>query len=201
MRLRNNCVIIALRVHSSQFFTIHSSQFFRTFECLTPVLWVIYVMVGSGNGLSPFRHQIIICTNATKSSWGQHGAQRGHAGPRWTPCWPHEPCYHGTFLPITIWAEVRVNFVSCVPGCWSRVCVVRPMTSLWSRALSWGGLLDWDARETRHLSPVATTAMRWLDTGQPGNTAHQVPVPHQASLTDRWQGGRTVRTDIVGPWK
>ena len=24
---------------------------------------------------------------------GQHGAHLGPTGPRWAPCWPHEPCY------------------------------------------------------------------------------------------------------------
>ena len=28
-------------------------------------------------------------------SWGQHGAHLGPVGPRWAPCWPHEPCYQG----------------------------------------------------------------------------------------------------------
>ena len=27
------------------------------------------------------------------SSWGQHGAHLGPVGPRWAPCWPHEPCF------------------------------------------------------------------------------------------------------------
>ena len=26
---------------------------------------------------------------------GQHGAHLGPTGPRWAPCWPHEPCYQG----------------------------------------------------------------------------------------------------------
>ena len=30
-----------------------------------------------------------------QSSWGQHGAHLGPVGPRWAPCWPHEPCYQG----------------------------------------------------------------------------------------------------------
>ena len=30
-----------------------------------------------------------------QSSWGQHGAHLGPVGPRWAPCWPHEPCYGG----------------------------------------------------------------------------------------------------------
>ena len=30
-----------------------------------------------------------------QSSWGQHGAHLGPVGPRWAPCWPHEPCYRG----------------------------------------------------------------------------------------------------------
>ena len=32
------------------------------------------------------------------SSWGQHGAHLGPVGPRWTPCWIHEPCYLRWFL-------------------------------------------------------------------------------------------------------
>ena len=28
-----------------------------------------------------------------QSSWGQHGAHLGPVGPRWAPCWPHEPWY------------------------------------------------------------------------------------------------------------
>ena len=31
-----------------------------------------------------------------QSSWGQHGAHLGPVGPRWAPCWPHEPCYLGS---------------------------------------------------------------------------------------------------------
>ena len=31
-----------------------------------------------------------------QGSWGQHGAHLGPVGPRWTSCWPHEPCYQGT---------------------------------------------------------------------------------------------------------
>ena len=30
-----------------------------------------------------------------QGSWGQHGAHLGPVGPRWTPCWSHEPCYLG----------------------------------------------------------------------------------------------------------
>ena len=28
-----------------------------------------------------------------QSLWGQHGAHLDPVGPRWAPCWPHEPCY------------------------------------------------------------------------------------------------------------
>ena len=27
-------------------------------------------------------------------TWGPPGSSQRH-GPRWTPCWPHEPCYQG----------------------------------------------------------------------------------------------------------
>ena len=30
-----------------------------------------------------------------QSLWGQHGAHLGPVGPRWAPCWPHEPSYQG----------------------------------------------------------------------------------------------------------
>ena len=30
-----------------------------------------------------------------QGSWGPHGAHLGPTGPRWAPCWPHEPCYLG----------------------------------------------------------------------------------------------------------
>ena len=29
-----------------------------------------------------------------------HGAHLGPTGPRWAPCWPHEPCYLGIFQII-----------------------------------------------------------------------------------------------------
>ena len=35
-----------------------------------------------------------------------HGANMGHrgpVGPRWAPCWPHEPCYQGVYWPSIIW--------------------------------------------------------------------------------------------------
>ena len=47
-------------------------------------------------------------------AWGQHGAHLGPVGPRWTPCWPHEPCYQGYDLiqccssPAVLWIP---------PGC------------------------------------------------------------------------------------
>ena len=33
----------------------------------------------------------------SQNSWGQHGAHLGPVGPRWAPCWPHEPCYQGCY--------------------------------------------------------------------------------------------------------
>ena len=35
-------------------------------------------------------------------SWRQHGANLGLPGPRWDPCWPHEPCYLGLFSVTVI---------------------------------------------------------------------------------------------------
>ena len=33
----------------------------------------------------------------TARCMGQHGANLGPTGPRWAPCWPHEPCYLGEY--------------------------------------------------------------------------------------------------------
>ena len=41
---------------------------------------------------------------------GQHGAHLGPVGPRWAPCWPHEPCYQGHFaLTIDVNDTFRVH--------------------------------------------------------------------------------------------
>ena len=41
--------------------------------------------------------KIVSCQPRQQSSWGQPGAPLGPVGPRWAPCWPHEPCYHGVY--------------------------------------------------------------------------------------------------------
>ena len=35
----------------------------------------------------------------SQSLWDQHGAHLGPVCPRWAPCWPHEPCYLGKYVP------------------------------------------------------------------------------------------------------
>ena len=51
---------------------------------------------------------------------GQHGAQLGPTGPRWAPCWPHEPCYLGInhswahfkkSVSAHNWDRVKIQFV------------------------------------------------------------------------------------------
>ena len=38
---------------------------------------------------------LLILLITDSSFMGQHGAHLGPTGPRWAPCWPHEPCYQG----------------------------------------------------------------------------------------------------------
>ena len=45
-------------------------------------------------GIEPFSHWSKTSL-FQQSSRGQHGAHLGPVGPRWVPCWPHEPCYQG----------------------------------------------------------------------------------------------------------
>ena len=45
---------------------------------------------------------IWILIKKKQSWWDRHGAHLGPVGPRWVPCWPHEPCYQGRLLETTI---------------------------------------------------------------------------------------------------
>ena len=36
-----------------------------------------------------------------------HGAHLGPVGPRWAPCWPHQPCYQGNVLPTICWCRAE----------------------------------------------------------------------------------------------
>ena len=38
-----------------------------------------------------------VCRYPDSKVWGQHGVHLGPIDPRWSPCWPHEPCYQGIF--------------------------------------------------------------------------------------------------------
>ena len=42
--------------------------------------------------------QVLIRHPWQQGWWGQHGAHLGPTGPRWAPCWPHQPCYLGWYL-------------------------------------------------------------------------------------------------------
>ena len=46
---------------------------------------------------------------------GQHGAHLGPLGPRWAPCWPHEPYYQGVYLSSLI-SEPNGWFGCGAPG-------------------------------------------------------------------------------------
>ena len=48
------------------------------------------------------QREIHINTPREQSVLGQHGAHLGPVGPRWAPCWPHEPCCQGPFQEIWI---------------------------------------------------------------------------------------------------
>ena len=44
-----------------------------------------------------------------QSLWGQHGAHMGPVGPRWAPCWPHEPCYQGSHA---VWVVISIYLMT-----------------------------------------------------------------------------------------
>ena len=52
----------------------------------------LYVRFNRRNGIyAPWVIHIL----REQGLWGKQGAHLGPAGPRWAPCWHHEPCYQG----------------------------------------------------------------------------------------------------------
>ena len=51
------------------------------------------VIMNSGHAYTWRMNPAIIHT--TQCVWSLHGAFLGPTGPRWAPCWPHDPCYLG----------------------------------------------------------------------------------------------------------
>ena len=56
-------------------------------------------------------------------SWGHHGAHLGPVGPRWSPCWPHEPCYQGKFQYDMIYHSLPKHDLSNVLRKSMMICV------------------------------------------------------------------------------
>ena len=50
--------------------------------------WQIFISIDLGSTQIP---------RFTWPIWGPPGAHLGPVGPRWAPCWSHEPCYQGRF--------------------------------------------------------------------------------------------------------
>ena len=42
-----------------------------------------------------------------QGSYGLHGAYLGPTGPKWAPCWPHDPCYLGGF---SVWIIIYSQY-------------------------------------------------------------------------------------------
>ena len=53
-------------------------------------------------------------------TWGQHGAHLGPVGPRWAPCWPHEPCYQGCHFI----RNRNIGYARSVPPCLSKITML-----------------------------------------------------------------------------
>ena len=68
-----------------------------------------------------------------QSPWGQHVAHLGPVGPRWAPCWSHEPCYQGLF-PKRQWSKPECYEIYKSPECtgdssWCEMIVMSMYTS------------------------------------------------------------------------
>ena len=59
-----------------------------------------------------------LCYSLRLPESNEHGAHLGPTGPRWAPCWPHEPCYLGCSLPLGIGCKAPVpNIWKTRPVC------------------------------------------------------------------------------------
>ena len=78
-------------------------------EILIVVRLNLYIESPARNTQIAYKWQTSIQTSpdSNQRSWGQHGAHLGPVGPRWAPCWPHEPCYQGVLakIPDAIWCH------------------------------------------------------------------------------------------------
>ena len=66
-----------------------------------------------------------------QGSWGLHGAHLGPTGPRWAPCWPHDPCYLGGAFDTT-------SVIGGLKGC----PVYIDSTEITSLKLHWNGKMN-----------------------------------------------------------
>ena len=67
--------------------------------------------------------QFYLLNTQRTGSWSHHGAHLGPVGPRWAPCWPHQPCYQGKEIWNRLGDVSRNPFHSLwAPNYWKHTC-------------------------------------------------------------------------------
>ena len=99
-----------------------------------------------GSGTEPSRPRL-------QSSWGQHGAHLGPVGPRWAPCWPHEPYYQGTAILFLVWV---IYFEACRK--WQTYCIWHSLAVL--RKFLYFTKSQWQSRSLMHLVAYGLSTLR-----------------------------------------
>ena len=95
----------------------------HNWKCLFKSLWTCCITTRYINVLwLPIRQTRSFQNPDCKVHGGQHGGHLGPVGPRWAPCWPHEPCYQGSHTPH--------NLNSLEPG-WEMFMLRRLTAILW----------------------------------------------------------------------
>ena len=99
--------------------------------------------------------------NIPDSSWGQHGAHLGVIGPRWVPCWPHEPCYQGCIHTVRAFRWFVVDFYGPdLSTHWEpKVTTASMGMSCWCKYQGRKKQRDWIKRDQVHSYHVKNT---WL---------------------------------------
>ena len=122
----------------------------------------------------------IIVSPWLQGSWGQHGAHLGPIGPKWAPCWPHEPWYLGCYMQWNINQNAYIVIKKRdILKCHLQKCQLFYLSlnmlkhllcfvfffpeNIWVRSRNCGCLVTWFCYQL---------------TAKPGNKTAAVPYPH-----------------------
>ena len=109
IHLQTNCVLYGMlhRICTQVCYVMFCFAFSFIIRCYW--VYVVYLYIVSGTASLALgkshdcpsaravtsKHAGTLIARFMGPTWDLHGTHLGPTGPRWAPCWPHEPCYQG----------------------------------------------------------------------------------------------------------